>query len=42
VVLDWRCGTAPALQIWRPEFKLQSHKKKKKSNKQWGWSWSEF
>jgi hypothetical protein len=31
VVLDWRCGTAPALQIWSPEFKLQSHKKKKKA-----------
>jgi hypothetical protein len=28
--MDWRCGPsgrAPALQVWNPEFKSQSHKK---------------
>jgi hypothetical protein len=25
---DWRCGRAPALQVWSPEFKPQSHQKK--------------
>jgi hypothetical protein len=28
--MDWRCdsnGTAPDLQAWNPEFKLQSHQK---------------
>jgi hypothetical protein len=32
--MDWRCGSsnsAPALQVWRPEFKSQSYHKKKKS-----------
>jgi hypothetical protein len=31
--MDLRCGSsnsAPALQVWRPEFKSQSYHKKKK------------
>jgi hypothetical protein len=33
--MDWRCGSssrAPALQMWSPEFKSQSHRKKKELN----------
>jgi hypothetical protein len=29
--IDWRCGSSskPALQVWNPEFKIQSHQNQK-------------